>query len=57
MAYWLKFTLYLLIAGSVTFVLALLLGPLGRVINVVFSFIAAYVAVIVGRRVLGNNGA
>jgi hypothetical protein len=52
MPYWLKFALYLIVAWSVTFVLASLLGPLGRVINVLFSFAAAYLAVIIGRRVL-----
>ena len=54
MRYWLRFTLYLIIAGSITFFLALLLGPLGRVVNVVFSFIAAYVVMIIGRRMLNR---
>ncbi len=52
MPYWLKFTLYLIVAWLVTFFLARLLGPLGRFVNVVFSFAAAYVVVIIARRIL-----
>ena len=50
----LRLTLYLILAGSFTFSLALLLGPLGRVVNVVFFFIAAYVVMIIGRQMLGR---
>ncbi len=54
MRYWLRFTLYLIIAGSITFFLAILLGPLGRVVNVVFSLIASYVVVIIALRMLNR---
>ena len=43
MPYWRKFTLYVIIAVSVTFGIAYLLGSLGRVINIIFSFTAGYV--------------
>jgi hypothetical protein len=54
MRYWLRLTLYLILAGSITFFLALLLGLLGRIVNVAFSFIAAYVVMIIGRRILNR---
>jgi hypothetical protein len=54
MRYWLRLTLYLILAGSITFFLALLLGPLGRIVNVAFSFIAAYVVMIIGRRMFNR---
>ena len=51
MPYWLKFTLYLILPFTLTFLIAFLLGPLGRIVNVVFSFAAALLAVIVARRI------
>ena len=52
MPYWRKFTLYVIIAVSVTFGIAYLLGSLGRVINIIFSFTAGYVGMIIARRIL-----
>jgi hypothetical protein len=52
MPYWLKFALYSISAFGVTFFIARLLGPLGRTVNVMFSFAAAFVGVIIARRIL-----
>jgi hypothetical protein len=52
MPYWLKFALYSIFAFGVTFFIARLLGPLGRTVNVIFSFAAACVGVIIARRIL-----
>ena len=49
---WRKFTLYVIVAVSVTFGSAYLLGSLGRVINIIFSFAAGYVGMIIARRIL-----
>lgn len=51
MRYGLKFALYLIITFGITFFIAWLLGPLGRAVNVVFSFAAAGTAVLVARRI------
>ena len=51
MPYWRKFTLYVIVAVSVTLGIAYLLGPLGRVINI-FSFAAGHVGMIIARQIL-----
>ena len=53
MPYPLKFTLYLLAAGSVAFTLAGVLKPLGRGVNLLFAVAATYLVIIIGRRLLG----
>jgi len=52
MRYGLKFALYLIVAFGITFFIAWLLGPLGRAVNIIFSFAAAGLAVLVARRIL-----
>jgi len=52
MPYWRKFTLYAIVAVSGTFGIAYLLRPLGRVINIIFSFAAGYVGMIIARQIL-----
>lgn len=54
MPYWRKFTMYVIVAVSVTFGIAYLLGSLGRVINIIFSFAAGYVGMIIARRISVN---
>jgi len=52
MPYGIKFALYVIVAFVITFAIAWSLAPLGRVVNVIFSFAAACVAVLVARRIL-----
>lgn len=52
MPYGLKFALYVIVAFVITFFIAWLLGPLGRVVNVIFTFAAACLAVWIARRIL-----
>ncbi len=52
MPYTAGFYLYLFVAGVVVVVLARLLSPLGLLVNLVFADAAAYLAIIIGRRVL-----
>ena len=47
-----KFALYLIVTFGMTFIFASVLGPLGRAVNVFFSFAAAGVVVLVARRIL-----
>jgi len=51
MPYGVKFALYVVVAFVITFFVAWLLGPLGRVVNVIFSFAAAGLAILVARRI------
>jgi hypothetical protein len=53
MPYTAGFYLYLFVAGVVVVVLARLLSPLGLLVNLVFTVAAAYLAIIIGRRVFG----
>lgn len=55
MPYWLKFTLYRLAAGVVVAVLVAVFSPLGRVVNIGVAFVAAYLTIIIDRRVLGRR--
>jgi membrane associated rhomboid family serine protease len=52
MPYALRFYLYLFVAGVVVVVLSVWLSPYGLAVNVAFAVIAAYLVVIIGRRVL-----
>jgi len=52
MPYGLKFALYVIVAFVITFLIGWFLGPLGRVVNVIFSLAAACVAVMGARRIL-----
>jgi hypothetical protein len=51
MPYGLKFVLYVIVAFVITFFVAWMLGPLGRVVNIIFSFAAAGVAILIARRI------
>ena len=55
MPYALRFYLYLLVVGVVTVVLAVWLSPLGPIVNLLFAVVAAYLVIVVGRRVLGRK--
>jgi len=55
MPYTLKFYLYLFVAGVIVTVISVWLRPYGLLANLAFAFIAAYFAVIIGRRVLGRK--
>jgi hypothetical protein len=55
MPYALRFYLYLLVAAAGAFVLAVWLTPLGAIVNAVFAIVAAYLVIIVGRRVFGRK--
>ncbi len=55
MPYALCFYLYLLVAGVVGVVIAVWLSPLGLLVNIVFAVAAAYLTIIIGRRVLGRK--
>jgi len=50
MPYRLRLVLYLISAGSLGFILAAILEPVGWGLNLLFSIAAAYVVIIVGRR-------
>jgi len=52
MPYGVKFALYVIVAFIITFSIGWLLGPLGRLVNVIFSFVAACVGVLIARRIL-----
>ena len=55
MPYTAGFYRYLFVAAVVVVVLARLLSPLGLLVNLVFAVAAAYLAIIIGRRVLGRQ--
>ncbi len=56
MPYALKFYLYLFVAGVVMVVVAARwLAPYGWGVNLLFSFAEAYLAIVIGRRVLGRK--
>jgi hypothetical protein len=50
MPYGLRLMLYLVCAGSLGFILAAMLEPFTWSVNLLFSITAAYVVIIVGRR-------
>ena len=50
-----KFYLYLFVAEVVVFLVARSLAPLGLGVNSVFAFAAPYVAIVIGRWVLGRK--
>jgi hypothetical protein len=52
MPYGQKFVLYVIVVFVITFFIAWLLGPFGRVVNVIFSFVAGCVAVRIAGRIL-----
>jgi hypothetical protein len=55
MPYTLRFYLYLFAAGVLVLVVAVRLAPLGLLVNLIFGFGAAYLTIIVGRRLFGRN--
>ena len=55
MPYALRFYLYLLVAATGAFVLAVWLTPLGAIVNALFAIAAGYLVIVVGRRVLGRK--
>jgi len=55
MPYALRFYIYLFVAGVVAVVVVRLLSPLGLLVNLIFAAVAAYLAIIIGRRVLGRK--
>jgi hypothetical protein len=56
-AYALKLYLYLFVAGVVGFLAARWLSPLGLFVNLICAFPAAYLTILIGRRILNKpNG-
>jgi len=55
MPYALRFYLYLFVAFVVITVLAVRIWPYGLLVYIVFSITAAYLIIIIGRRVLGRK--
>src|SRR5207253_1576253 len=55
MPYALRFYLYPFVAGVLAFVAAGLLAPYGRGVNLLFALAAAYLVIVIGRRVLGRK--
>ena len=54
MPYVLKLYIYLFVAGVAVTVGAVWLAPLGLIVNIAFALIAAYVWIIVGRRIFNK---
>jgi membrane protein implicated in regulation of membrane protease activity len=52
MPYVLLLYLYLFVVGVVVVVLSVWLSPYGLAVNIAFALIAAYLVIIIGRRVL-----
>ena len=55
MPYALRFYVYLFVACVVSFVVAVWLSPLGLPVNLGFLLFAAYLTIVIGRRVLGRK--
>ena len=55
MPYTLRLYLCLFIVGFVAFVLVDWLSPLGPVVNALLAAVAAYLTILVGQRVLGQE--
>jgi Flp pilus assembly protein TadB len=55
MPYALRFYLSLFVAGVLVVLLAVLLSPLGRIVNLLFAIAAGYLTIVIGRRVLGRK--
>jgi len=55
MPYMLRLYLCLFVVGFVAFVLADWLSPLGPLVNAVLAAVAAYLTILIGRRVLGRK--
>ena len=54
MSYSTKLHLYLLFAGVLVTVIAVWLAPLGLLVNIAFAVVAAYLWIIVGRRIFNK---
>jgi len=52
MRYWLRFSIFLTVAGAFAFIAGQLISEFGLIVNITFAIIAAYAALAVGRRVL-----
>jgi hypothetical protein len=52
MPYWLRLSIFLTVAGALAFIGGQLISEFGLVANITFAIGAAYIALIVGRRVL-----
>jgi hypothetical protein len=55
MPYALGLYLYFVLAGFVVVVVGVWLSPFGRIIDILFVFAAAYLALEIGRRVFGSK--
>jgi hypothetical protein len=56
MPYVLKLHLYLFVAGVVGFLVARWLSPLGLFVNLICAFPAAYLTILIGRRIFNKPG-
>jgi hypothetical protein len=54
--YFLKLYLYLFVAGVVGFLVARWLSPLGLLVNLICAFLAAYLTILIGRRIFNKPG-
>jgi len=52
MPYWLRFSIFLTVASALAFIGGQLISEVGFIANITFAIIAAYVALVVGRKVL-----
>jgi hypothetical protein len=55
-SYVLKLHLYLFVAGVVGFLVARWLSPLGLFVNLICAFPAAYLTILIGRRIFNKPG-
>jgi hypothetical protein len=55
-SYVLKLYLYLFVAGAVGFLVARWLSPLGLLVNLICAFPAAYLTILIGRRIFNKPG-
>jgi hypothetical protein len=56
MPYVFKLYLYLFVAGVVGFLVARWLSPLGLLVNLTCAFPAAYLTILIGRRIFNKPG-
>jgi hypothetical protein len=52
MPYWLRFSIFLTVAGALAFVGGQLISEFGLMANITFAIIMGYVGVVIGRKVL-----
>jgi hypothetical protein len=55
MHYATRFYIYIFVADVVAVVIAVWLSPFGLMVNLAFALVAAYLAVLIGRRRLGRT--